>query len=292
MRERGGIMLFVTGTKRSGTSMWMQVLRAAGLPIIGTEFPRDWGDVIREANPGGFFESPLRMGVNFTTNPNPKTGKYLHPADTTHQVVKVFIPGLIRSDLAFVRRVVGTMRPWREYAASLTRLYTLEREQRERPEGLAPPTYVAPELEWWAENYSLIGDHLRRRYPLHLVAYDEVLAEPERVIPETIGWLGVGDSELALAAIHKEYRTQQQVEWEAHAAITPDLASLFDELYQRVRERAGLDEEFVDRLNAANAVLRPVIRAEMEVADKAMRERRSERARHLREQAGGPASGE
>ena len=40
-------MLFVTGTKRSGTSMWMQVLRAAGLPVIGTEFPRDWGEVIR-----------------------------------------------------------------------------------------------------------------------------------------------------------------------------------------------------------------------------------------------------
>ena len=285
-------MLFVTGTKRSGTSMWMQVLRAAGLPVIGTEFPRDWGEVIREANPGGFFESPLRMGVHFGTNPNPRTGAYLHPEDTTRHVVKVFVPGLIRSDLAFVWRVVGTMRPWREYAASLTRLYTLENEQRARPEGIAPAAHVAPELEWWAENYSLIGDHIRRRYPLHLVAYDEVLAEPERVIPETLSWLGTGDTASALAAVHGEYRTQERTAWEPHPAITPDIAALCDELYQRVRERAGLDEAFVDRLNATNATLRPVIREQMGATHKVERARRAELARRARADRAGGATDE
>ena len=33
------MMIFVSGTKRSGTSMWMQVLRAAGLPVLGEAFP-------------------------------------------------------------------------------------------------------------------------------------------------------------------------------------------------------------------------------------------------------------
>ena len=37
-------MVIVTGTRRSGTSMWMQILQAAGLPIVGeledsVEFP-------------------------------------------------------------------------------------------------------------------------------------------------------------------------------------------------------------------------------------------------------------
>ena len=35
-------MIIVTGTKRSGTSMWMQILAAAGLPVFGEAFPRSW----------------------------------------------------------------------------------------------------------------------------------------------------------------------------------------------------------------------------------------------------------
>ena len=41
-------------------------------------------------------------------------------------IIKVFIPGLVRSDLAFIHRVVGTIRPWREYTTSLRRLYDME----------------------------------------------------------------------------------------------------------------------------------------------------------------------
>ena len=45
-------MIFVSGTKRSGTSMWMQVLQAAGLPILGKAFSRNGGtSPLRDANP-------------------------------------------------------------------------------------------------------------------------------------------------------------------------------------------------------------------------------------------------
>ena len=65
-------MIFVSGTKRSGTSMWMQVLQAAGLPILGKAFPRNWGTgPLRDANPDGFYETLLRNGIYFATNPHP-----------------------------------------------------------------------------------------------------------------------------------------------------------------------------------------------------------------------------
>ena len=49
-------MIFVSGTKRSGTSMWMQVLKAAGFRILGKAFPRRWGETkLRAANEGGFY---------------------------------------------------------------------------------------------------------------------------------------------------------------------------------------------------------------------------------------------
>ncbi|MCA9575461.1 MAG: hypothetical protein R3B40_25555 [Polyangiales bacterium] len=270
-------MIFVTGTKRSGTSMWMQIMRAAGLPTLGTAFPKDWGEVIRDANPGGFFESRLRNGVYHATNPDPRTGEYIHPTEAGSLVVKVFVPGLVRSDLAFIEAVVGTMREWREYSSSLTRLYAMERENRPPVEGIPTLTYVPPELEWWAENYSLVADHLLRRYPLHLVTYDEVLSDPERVIRETFGWLERGDADAALAAVSTEFRTQTDVAWTRHESITDEHAATFDEFYRRIRDREPLDESFIDQLNDTNDALRPAISTAM----KAQSEQRNLRRRAL-----------
>ena len=59
--------------------MWMQVLRAAGFPVVGEAFPGHWDKTLADANPHGFYESPLRRGIFYATNPNPRTGEYLYP---------------------------------------------------------------------------------------------------------------------------------------------------------------------------------------------------------------------
>ena len=127
-------MMIVTGTKRSGTSMWMQILIGAGYPIIGEAFPMRWEHTIKAANPEGFYESHLRRGIFYRTNPHPKTGAYLFPEQVAHHAVKVFIPGLVRSDRAFIGKVIATVREWREYESSIARLYAIEDESR-RAEG-------------------------------------------------------------------------------------------------------------------------------------------------------------
>ncbi|MCA9638710.1 MAG: hypothetical protein KC420_21925, partial [Myxococcales bacterium] len=119
-------MILVTGSKRSGTSMWMQILAAAGLPVIGERFPASWEALIGDQNPDGFYESQLSAGIYHRTNPHPLTGAYLFPEQTRRHAVKVFVPGLVRTDLAFIGPVIGTMRSWREYGPSLARLHALE----------------------------------------------------------------------------------------------------------------------------------------------------------------------
>ena len=150
-------MILVTGTKRSGTSMWMQSLQAAGLEVLGSAFPRVWEESIKEANPRGFFESRFRNGIFYRTNPDPKTGRFLHPKPSRKVAVKVFIPGLVRSDMAFLHRVIGSVRPWRAYSASLRRLYAMEdrwleaKEQRlaqEEKQDSSRKRKIAHELEW------------------------------------------------------------------------------------------------------------------------------------------------
>jgi hypothetical protein len=249
-------MIIVTGTKRSGTSMWMQILTAAGLPAFGEAFPRNWDRTIKDANPDGFYESILRQGIYYRTNPHPQTGEFFHPSQVQRHVVKVFIPGLVRTDLAYVGKVVATMRHWREYQRSLERLYAMEDEQR--GPNAPVPERMPPWLEWWDENYALVRDLLVRRHSVHVQSYDGLLADPGGVITKVIAWLGQPDLDVAaaIAAVHPGNRTQHRPEVEGVSAAR---AAVFDALYESIHEHQGLHRSLMERLSAMHRELAPLV---------------------------------
>lgn len=254
-------MFLVSGTKRSGTSMWMQVLRSAGVPVLGSAFPRNWDkSSLKDANPDGFYESLLRQGIYFRTNPHPTTGAYFMPDDVQGYAVKVFVPGVVRSERAYIDLVIANVRRWREYEASINRLYALEDQDRKPDE--PKPFRFPPAYEWWMENFALLRDISLRRYAYQLQTYDEVLAEPARVIPEVLGRLGLDDVkvEAAVAAVKPNNRTQDESVTPLPSESVPsDLAEMFDEIHDVVRERRPVSGPFLKRLNATNRRLLPIL---------------------------------
>jgi hypothetical protein len=271
-------MLIVTGTKRSGTSMWMQILIAAGFPPFGEAFPANWGKTIRDANPSGFYESLLRQGIYWRTNPHPRTGAYFFPEQVERHVVKVFIPGLVRSDRAYIGKVVATVREWREYESSLNRLYAMEDEaRRERLPESKDPVRFDPVLEWWSENFALVRDIAIRRYPVHVQSYDGLLEDPPAVIRKTLAWIGDTsiDVEKAVAAVEPRNRTQKRPE---SSSIEPEYAALFDELYEMIHAGKGLEHAFIRKLNEANQKLVPRIQAAQQAVQDDQLARRKRRA--------------
>ncbi|MBA3547311.1 MAG: hypothetical protein H0T76_12565 [Nannocystis sp.] len=250
-------MLVVTGTRRSGTSMWMQILAAAGLPIIGEAFPGDWSETLREANPHGFYECLLRHGVYYRTNPHPLTGEFVLPEQVRRHAVKVFIPGVIRSDRVYLDRVLVTVRPWREYEASILRLYALEDRNQVLAGGGEVPARMPPALEWWDENFALIRDIAVRGYACHVQSYDGVLADPRRVIGAVLEWFGEGgDLEAALRCVRPEVRTQRAP---VSSSVTPEHAAVFDDFYAAVDRGEGLDRGLIARMNRVHQALGPEI---------------------------------
>lgn len=250
-------MIFVSGTKRSGTSMWMQVMQAAGLPILGQAFPRNWGTgPLRDANPDGFYESLLRNGVYYRTNPHPQTGKYFLPEHVDGYAVKVFVPGVIRSERAYIQHLVANVREWREYEASIQRLYAIEAKSREeqRAKGVEvdEPFNFPPAYEWWMENFALVRDISLRRYPARLQTYDQVLANPEAVIGDTLRWIGKGDVEAAVAAVKPDNRTQLRPQ---SSSVEPKLAQVFDDLYAAIEAGKGIANTLLRTLNDTNQAL-------------------------------------
>ena len=254
-------MLIVTGTPRSGTSMWMQILVAAGFEAIGEPFPGDWRALLTDANPDGYWESQLLGGVYYRTNPHPITGAFLFPDQTSFHAVKILIPGLLRSDLAYIDRVIGTVRDWREFVASRVRLKQLYREQY----GLEPHEQLLrlelhPALEWWVDNYGLIRDVATRRYAAHVCSYQSLLDDPEAAITEVLRWLGRGDQARAVAVVRPERQTQRRPEGlEAPDDLDLDARSLevFDELYDHIHRAKPLSAAFLVALNDTDARLRP-----------------------------------
>lgn len=248
-------MIIVTGTKRSGTSLWMQILIAAGIPYFGEAFPREWETTFKEANKEGFYESMLRAGIYYATNPHPLSGAYFFPEQVEGHCVKVFIPGLVRTDRAYIGRVIASVRDWREYEASLQRLYAMEDADRANA-AAEPPVRMPPALEWWAENFALVRDIFIRRYAVHAQSYDGLLRDPERVIRETIGWLGRGDAQRALSAPKPQHRNFQRP---ASDSVPREVAEVFDELYAAIDRHEEMTKAFLLRLNATNETLGPQI---------------------------------
>lgn len=250
-------MIFVSGTKRSGTSMWMQIFAAAGLPVLGKAFPRNWDKTsLREANRDGFYESALRQGVYFRTNPHPVTGQYFLPEHVHGYAVKVFVPGVIRSERAYIEVLVANIRKWREYEASILRLYDLEDRDRKAAKPDAEPLFrFPPAYEWWMENFALVRDISLRKYPVVLQTYDQVVSDPRTTLARVFERVGTGDLEQAIAAVKPENRTQSEIH--ESDAVEPELAAIFDELYQRIHDRTGITGPFLDTLNRTNKKLLP-----------------------------------
>lgn len=273
-------MFLVSGTKRSGTSMWMQAFVAAGVDVIGHAFPKTWGEgALRDANPDGFFESIYRDGIFFATNPHPGTGEFLRAEQTRARVVKVFVTGVVRTELAFIGGVVANVRAWRDYEASVNRLWALEDRQRavEAPNEPAPMR-VPGALEWWAENFALVRDRHQRGYPLVMQTYEQVLAEPERFVRRALDVFAEqsgmqGDVEAAVAAIKPSARTQKA---QTSDSVEPRIAQVFDDFYGAIESGTPLE----------GALLKTLVKTDRELLPQ-VNDIKVERARRM-VSAGGP----
>ncbi|MBN2194252.1 MAG: hypothetical protein JW751_15655 [Polyangiaceae bacterium] len=240
--------------------MWMQILRAGGFPVIGNAFPSNWGETMLEANPHGFYESKLTGGIGHGTNPDPTTGRYLFPDDTRQHVVKVFAAGIVRSDIAFLDRVLVTYRPWREHTASLQKIRTMTHVARDLDPSRKGEESLAPAVEWWNDLFQLIRDAATRCYPVHFQSYRGLLEKPEEIIKKVFTWLEHGDVAAAVLAVDRALHHNRQGQLQVPAPdLPPGCVEVFDELYDRLDHDTPLDDTFVTKLNETQQALIPVL---------------------------------
>ncbi|MEZ4321619.1 MAG: hypothetical protein R3F61_29365 [Myxococcota bacterium] len=246
-------MIVVAGTKRSGTSLWMQILSEAGFRYVGDRFPRNWEQKLRDANPNGFYESVFRQGVNFQTNPHPRTGKYLRPEQSTKLLVKVFPAGVSRSDIAFLDRVVVTIRPWRSVVRSVRAMQRLEAEVWGWETLESPPLYLVPEVEWVYENFLLVRDLRLRAYPNVVHSHAHLMRDPARTIRTVLEFLeGPVEKTPQLAKlIDTRLNRQSKGEHEVPSVFDPSVAAGLDHWMANVEAGRWNDRDGLEALEEA-----------------------------------------
>lgn len=253
-------MILVTGTFRSGTSMWMQVLQAAGLPPIGSAYPAYWEEALGEFNRGGFHESRLRAGIWWRTNPHPETGAYLFPEATRRHAVKVFADGLVRTDVAFIDFVVVTLRDWRSFTRSFDALHAREVAWYEE-QGLEFPAGARARplpYQWWRQNFEVVRDIATRRHPARFTTYDRVVRDAAGEVGAVLDRLDLrakAARDAAIAAVKPEFRTDRSVHPD-EASVDPQDAAAFDALFETVDAGRAIDPPLIAVLNEAEVRIR------------------------------------
>lgn len=209
----------------------MQILKQGGFQILGEQFPAHWKNLIEKANPKGFYESTLVQGINYHTNPDPRSGAWLPPQEVTDVGVKIFADGLVKTDYGYITKVIFTIRNWQECEASQRRMDEIKSADPEladadpnaRRAALLPAGFT-----WWKANFSIVRDMQTRRYPAAALAYAELLENPEKIIGAAFEWLGGGDVQSAVGAVESSLQTQKDI---TLVAVNHDYGAVFDELY-------------------------------------------------------------
>jgi hypothetical protein len=241
-------MIIVTGTRRSGTSVWMQILEKGGFQILGEKFPAHWKNLIEKANPRGFYESTLVQGINYHTNPDPRTGAWIPPQKVTDVGVKIFADGLVKTDYAYITRVIYTMRDWQECEASQARMNEIKDAGAESGD-TDTNDQLAAQLPagflWWKANFSLVRDMQTRRYPVAVFSYADLLENPQKMVAAAFEWLGSGDANAALGAVEHSLQTQKKV---SLPDVEHGYGVVFDELYDTLCGQQQITAAFYDKL--------------------------------------------
>lgn len=223
-------MIIVTGSGRSGTSMWMQALKAAGVPVVGSAFGGGLHR-LRSSNPRGFYESMHRDG-NFAG---------VDLVQYQGHAIKIFPAGVRLVPAEHVENVICSIRDPREVASSY-------RVMGHRGGNKAATDSDAMLRLWWRANVGTVMDAWRRGYPFKLMAYESALAAPADTIVPIVQWLGQGDAAAAAAVVEPRLRRHVADTSQPIAGIEADDSAAFDALYAAAKAGAGIDSALMGQL--------------------------------------------
>lgn len=188
-------MILVSGAKRTGTSLMMQLLEKAGFNVLGEKFPALWKGRNSHKNKEGYYESKfVDEGVRFSNCPFTPLGAELH-------AVKVFAHAISETDSQYIFKIILMVRDWREQEESYQRLLQTNK---------GPEVNYKPGYYYFYEYNEFFATLMRRNLPTIVVDYNDLLTNTKVNLGNLRGFLGVGRFDVASKQIKKKLKTVQE----------------------------------------------------------------------------------
>ena len=207
-------LIVCSGVQRSGTSMIMNLANEAGFKIVGEKFPHDWEQTRTEKGLGkkkahnrsdtGFWEAPTLVdaGINNLTC-------LKKSSDLDNYFVKIFSPGIPATSSDFMKKMILCVREWRSHLVSWRKVFIFNVKQTE---GIDLYDIRYPYGTEWLYKYgSIIFDYVKRRYPLLIVNFEEMLSDPVKNCDSIKNFVSCGRWDLAAKLVDKKRNRNKKV---------------------------------------------------------------------------------
>jgi hypothetical protein len=229
-------MIVATGPASTAGSAWVDVLRGAGVPVLGESLPAEWSEGVRADVHPSYFSTLTEQGVYYKTNPDPFSQAYLDAASSAPFAIGMKVVAVLRTERAYLDHVVASMPHFRTRTAGAGDLESV--------------------LMWWNDNFLLLRDAATRRYPLRLVTDEALARDPEGATRSTLAFLGVEPTEAAIAQARR-CPPPVAVESAVDLEMPVTVLDVFEALHRRVDNEEGFDRTFIEHLYAVNEALTP-----------------------------------
>lgn len=190
------VLIIVSGLPRSGTSLMMQMLQAAGIKVVS-----DGKRTADESNPRGYFEDERIKQLTTTRN-----NKWLHKHKG--QAVKIVAPLIPNLPQDLAARIVCMHRKPAEILASQRRM--LEREQSG---GAIIEDRALAKV--YSKQLQAVNDMVAQNKNLEMlpVDYSEVIKQPEQIAQQVCAFLKLSVDSKKIAAVVDQslYRNRDEL---------------------------------------------------------------------------------
>lgn len=278
-------MIIVTGAKRSGTSMMMQMAEEAGFHCQGEKYPKAWADrgaKVQDYNPDGFYEV-LGIVDNGANNLN-----MMHPPKSVeHDFIKIFSSGLPRTDGAYLEKVVLCIRDWRDQVRSwkaLKAANTLLKPKKEvKVSDINEHKNKYPDgYEWFYDYYQIVKDLVKRRYPLVVVDHDDLIDNTKKEVESLKAFFRVGRWDLAGKKVRKDLREKLDG---IDLVVSDELSAMLDSIYEGIKS-GQINQQLLNQMDAVEKIMAPKVNEINEAIAKKAAPKKARRKTNVRTQRG------
>ena len=228
----------------------MSMMNEAGFPVLGSKFPLNWEEKRTEKNKDlEFPQNPSETGfwedMNIVDNGCNNVTMNINPENLKDHAAKIFFSGMIKTDLAYIDKVILCIRDCKSYTSSWEKVLSFNlKENNKKTEKYPYPIGT----EFVCKYSILLKDYVKRKYKMIVIDYDQMLNDPEKICTNLKSFIGSGRFDLSKNLIDKKFNNHSNVSCSEKDEFAPGFFDFADNMHNSLKN-GNISAQFLENIN-------------------------------------------